>query len=473
MNLDVIIDLAQDVHLSAINLKGKPLELFKILREKPSIRDVDIIKDWYGEDKLGSNYLWKIKQRLFRTLLDFHLGKPPEEFGNALQKDFFHCQRINALANILIGRNRPKAAIILAEDAIKKAIKHQFTGIVISLAKILLYHYGVIGGDRKKMEGFRKTLQTSLEVQQWEVLAETYYIDIVSSFPATKKVPLELLQRAVTYLGELTPKLNQLHSTRFHLLTFNLIVVNEKMKGDQIGIVESCQKALDYFKEKKNVPRGVYFAFNYSQIPPLIILGKFHRLEEATTASLALSPTGSFNWVAIQQYQIIGHFYQGQFEEAYHLISQYKSEAQKHDTLHEMWLVLEAYVHLFTNRSYRLQRFLNEVPVYSKDKRGMNINLLIIQILFHLQRRQFGRIIDKTKAIQHYATRYLYDDSTLRSNCLIKMILVAEKYKFNGMLVEKRTADLLDKMSAAPIRDIDVEPVKYEVLWEKVLQLLK
>ena len=49
--------------------------------------------------------------------------------------------------------------------------------------------------------------------------------------------------------------------------------------------------------------------------------------------------------------------------------------------LDEQWRIIEAYANLLdinTGQVFRVSRFLNEVPIFSKDKRGNNIAIIVI-----------------------------------------------------------------------------------------------
>lgn len=73
---------------------------------------------------------------------------------------------------------------------------------------------------------------------------------------------------------------------------------------------------------------------------------------------------------------------------------------------------------------FKVSKFLNDTPLYSKDKRGMNIALLVFQIVWLIFARHHNETIDHMEAIEKYSTRYLKRDDTFRSSCFIKMLLV-------------------------------------------------
>ena len=123
-------------------------------------------------------------------------------------------------------------------------------------------------------------------------------------------------------------------------------------------------------------------------------------------------------------------------------------------------------------KRFKLGKFLNEVPKFSKDKKGMNINILIIQILVLLKDRRWPSIVDRIDALKAYIYRHLKSESTLRSDTFLSMLAVLPKSAFQWDQVEARPAQLRNQLQQGPILSVDFEIVPYEDLWEFVLELL-
>ena len=121
-------------------------------------------------------------------------------------------------------------------------------------------------------------------------------------------------------------------------------------------------------------------------------------------------------------------------------------------------------------------KFLNSIPIYSKDKRGMNIPILIIQILFLIVKKDYGQLIDRMESIQKYSSRYLRADANIRSNCFINMLLQIPKANFHKIGVERKSQKYYDKLLTNSIKisnqAIEVEIIPYEDLWEFILESL-
>lgn len=473
MLLDIIKELSQAFKIPAEELKEKEQALLAYLEEKPESDNEELLFHLYGGGSNNRIYLHYLQQDLLNKFQNQVLQDAPKGKLTSTQRNYFECHKLNATAYILLGQNQRNAAVKAADLALRRAFKYDFTDIIVSTATLLRRHYGVIVGDKIKMYSYHDTVETYSKIKALEEKVEFYYIDVRSHFPQSKKVTSKLIEKAQRYVEEIKPHIGRTRSYRFHVLSYSLIMAVAQMQAQPIEIVNVGQKALRYFDNQIATTVGVYFIFNYDMIPALIQLGEFEQATQTIKSCLNISNKGSHNWVITMQYQIIAHFYSQEFEQAWELIKETKPQAKKHDNLYEMWVILEAYAAFLTGQKFRLQKFLNEVPTYEKDKRGMNINILIIQILYSLQRKKYEQIVEKVEAIRSYSYKYLREDETYRSNCFIRMLLTLKPCRFKRSMVEKRAAELLEKMSAAPIRDIDMEPVRYEVLWGKVLELLK
>ena len=197
---------------------------------------------------------------------------------------------------------------------------------------------------------------------------------------------------------------------------------------------------------------------------------------------------GFFNWYVNVYYLTLGYLHSNQFNAAYkiHLIGKDHSLFNKQPSvIKELFLINDAFIHFLllikklapqTNKSdFRVSKFLNEVPEYSKDKKAFNISILIAQVLFLLSDRKYNKIIDRMESLQLYAYRHLRNDETIRSQCFIKMLGEMVKADFRRTGTEFRTNKLLQKMKDALAIDpflIENEVIPYEDLWEMILEQL-
>ncbi|MEM8525123.1 MAG: hypothetical protein AAGG68_10785 [Bacteroidota bacterium] len=125
---------------------------------------------------------------------------------------------------------------------------------------------------------------------------------------------------------------------------------------------------------------------------------------------------------------------------------------------------------------FRIGKFLNEVPEYSKDRRVKNIPILIAQIIFMIHRKQTGKVIDRMDAIKQYCGRNLRYNEAVRSNAFIMALMEIPKRSFNKIAVERHIGRFTKRLEEVPLhlsgKNFDLEIIPYERLLEYVLEEL-
>ena len=125
---------------------------------------------------------------------------------------------------------------------------------------------------------------------------------------------------------------------------------------------------------------------------------------------------------------------------------------------------------------FKIGKFLNTTPVFSKDKRGINVSILLMHISYLLQRRDYSSIIDRIDSLNQYAYRYLRKDDSFRSNCMIKMVIQMAKADFNPIRTERYTADMRTELGRVKLagsgENIEIEIIPFEVLWSIMFKAL-
>ena len=126
---------------------------------------------------------------------------------------------------------------------------------------------------------------------------------------------------------------------------------------------------------------------------------------------------------------------------------------------------------------FRIFKLMNDLPVHSKDKSGINIAILVLQILFFTDAKKYDEIEERVDALKQYSYRYLKKQKSIRSSSYIKMLIQMTKANFNSIRTERYTTELLKKLESVPLelseQPLEVEIVPYEHLWEITLDLLE
>ncbi|MFM7823611.1 MAG: hypothetical protein ACKPB3_07540, partial [Bacteroidota bacterium] len=146
----------------------------------------------------------------------------------------------------------------------------------------------------------------------------------------------------------------------------------------------------------------------------------------------------------------------------------------------EKWRIFEAYLEYAepisspVRRKFNVSKFLNEVPVFSKDKAGYNLSIIIAQVLLARKTNELHRVVDREESLKIYLSRYIKKEKHLRSYYFLKMIQVMVRYDFDPM----KTSQIADKFFMKMKQSGQASPetseiIPYEWLWTDLMARLR
>ena len=436
-------------------------------------------------DKLKS----RLHDRMINTLFFIDVNQP--NFTDS-QKAYYNCYKNAATVKILLGRYGREHAIPLAIKTLGTALYFEFTDIALNLAKDLRTHFGTIIGDDKKSSHYNRIVQTQSRLYMAELKAEEHYSSLISNFVSSKSTKPELIKIAQKYSEDLQGLLQENDSFRLNFLFFLVFTLRYELENNYVGTLEVSKSAIQYFKQRK-IPASPNILWNFwmKKLQCYIQLSQYNSAEEASKKCITLPPLGANNWFSGLNYSMILFFHYQKFNKAFEIYQQattnnkYKKLPPSYS---EPWRIHEAFIFYFIRigkidvsnqkklKTFRINKFLNEMPTYSKDKYGINITILILHVLFLLLDGRYGEIIDRMESLNTYTHRYLRKDHTFRSNCFIKMLLQLPAASFHKEAVIRKAKKFKDKLESVPLEEanqsVEIEIVPYEMLWEFVLDSL-
>lgn len=460
-----------------------------------TLTEEEVAKEFFFGDSVHKDmYFGRLKRQLFKRLTNtlFFIDVNQPEFSD-VQRAFYTCYREFAVTKMLIGRGARKAAIPMAEKLLRKAIQFEFTDLVLNIARLLRLHFGSIKGDRKKFLAFNKIYKEHLQVFQAESLVEEYYVDLATYIANSSATKEEIAETAEVYSDDLKSMKLPFRTRDFDYFSYLVHTLRYEVVNDYKNMLATCQEAVALFEvEHPQAQKTIVFIFRLKMMACHIQLGQYIQGEKTIQECLKMDIENVINLFGLYNYYMILLFHSEQWQKAFSIFQKvvkhptYKSLP---DNVVEQWKIYEAYVHFLIAakkisvpesaeeiKTFKVGKFLNDMPTYSKDKRGNNITLLILQVLFLLQRKDFGGVIDRVEALNAYCHRYLRKDSTFRSNCFIKMLMVLPQAHFNHTAAIRKTAKIRKRLEEAPLETANqssqLEIIPYELLWNFVLETL-
>ncbi|NND06037.1 MAG: hypothetical protein HKN87_06640 [Saprospiraceae bacterium] len=428
----------------------------------------------------------KLRDRLFNTLFFIDVNK--SKFSDA-QKAFYQCHKDLMVVKLLSGRYARKAAISLATRTLQKSKKFELTAVSIELLRFIKRYHALYTGDLKSYNKALIDLRKHEHDLQLETKAVDYYEDIHIHYRKNLHLGKKVRDRARMYIAELEKDCMVCKTFLLNHMTFSLIGFIENIENNLSKVVENCDRAIRFFNGKPYVSPHFVGGFYYNKLLSISKLGDYGKGNRIFTKCRSTFERGTLRWYKSHEYYFILCMHTGRYAKGPILIQEVCSTREfkyQNERRIERWRIYSAYVHYLQSigklmegndfKKFRLNKFLNEVPKYSADKRGYNVPVLVIQILFLIQEGKYDQLSDRIEAIEKYTFRYLKKDNNFRTNCFIKMLLQVPKRHFHRVAVERHANPYLEKLNRESVNrsseTFEIEIIPYEHLWEYVVESL-
>ena len=385
----------------------------------------------------------KLKKRLYNRLLNtlffidvkkYHKGKK-EKIKDSLYKEYSQIMLIS-------GQGHRELAIKMASKLIEKSIHYEAFDLCLLLSSLLQEYYAVWKPNNRFLN-YYTGVYDEITKKNEELRKVTFvWTDLVKSLMSKRTNQLNS-ESSSKYLSKLTT-LNNLKGSSFifDYRLFSSWIIFFWLKKEFTKQLEICNDALDHLEaiNQKYSIHGLSFV-NYKGIAELN-LRKYKNAEITLNSILNNFPLtpGKIHWYNVQNYLFLTKVLLRKYEGAFKIVSevvQLRGFSKTDKKWKEPWLIKEAYVNLLIKvgkiektifegvhlRKFRINKFVNEVPHFFKDKRGQNVSILIAQFIYLLIENKTNEMHDRLDGLKQYSYRYLRNDSTLRSNCFIKMLL--------------------------------------------------
>jgi len=431
----------------------------------------------------------RLKNRLINTVFFVEAN---QSMFNDLNIANINCYKEWASAKILINRNAKRSGINICLKVLKQAKKAEIMEIIEAIAKDLRNYYGTRKYDKKKFEEYNALVNESILIRQKELKAEEYYLRMTQHYMRGKPSQADLLADVTQYSKLLRDDIQKYPTIR--MLFFGGLVEVAKLMciNDYKATIKFCKEILSKLLIKPVVFKNGIASFSFQMMVCFIQLKEFDEGKQIFEQVKKYIVPASFNWYKGYELYMYLLFYTSEYQlayETYKLVAKTKLFSQLPAYVKETWLIFKGYLHFLkeidliqikTNDKeflkFRLGKFINEVPQYTQDKRGANISILVIEILFTILQKNYNRAIDRIEAIEKYTSRYLKKDDNFRSNCFIKMLLEISKGGFHRIAVERNANKYRKRLDEMPLEKAkqahSIEIIPYEDLWELILNSL-
>ena len=444
----------------------------------------------YKEDKKAPAYQ-KLRKNLRDRLLNslFVIDLKQSSYTDR-QKAYYECYKEWAAAKILFGKNARHAALGLALKILKVSRHYEFTELNVDICHTLRLYYGTIEGDYARFQKHTEELRYLEALWLAENQSEDYYLELSIGAVHQKAAKTDNRSQAEQYLEQLAPSLEKFDSYQLHLCARLIEAGIYSSVNDYEALIGVCDRAIGFFEKKAYTASVPLQVFHYQKAICAIQLDRIDEAAHCLVESQQYAEEGSFNWFKAHELSLMILLRQKRYGPAVDLLSTVMGHPAFEDlpeNVQAIWKTSEAYLDFLlqigklphkgtTGRTFRFSKFVNDMQVFAKDKQGMNLHLIIIEILSYLSSKQTDALIERAEALDKYRLRYLQSDEVRRSNYFLKMLLQIPKCAFRKDEILKKTAQDFEGLSAIPIKmanqTLEIEILPYDSIWTYVLDVL-
>jgi len=448
--------------IKRINILGKEQradELHQILYRN-SAATIDQTREEIGLDPSAFSLLMN---RSFDAFVNTALAMRTDNSLDKRLSIYRSLKKTEALVEIMIFEHSIAKAIPIAEQTIKKAMKYEFNDVAASLSYWIYYYYSVLDTNRDLYNRYKKIhfqCKAKLEAEQQ---MQHLYCEFCMEFNISNMVRMERIAKEVRII------LGSRESYRTYYIGYNLLAVYYITAGRYNDVIETCQKALDYFNSTTRKSNSPLFSFNFRMLPIYIITGDLFRAVECLKECLSLFDEGTNNYYLAKRYAMVIALHQGDFDLAFRLSESGDTEKMVGRTK-EYWKLITAYACLMTDQRLKLGKLMNELPFIQSDKTAYNVNIYMLEMLHYLAAGKPEQIIDRLAALESYTRRYLNSANNIRPRTILNAVIDLARNNFNSFDVQKYARKLDKNPIDQTGQDVDLEIVPYEMLLDFIDQ---
>ena len=432
------------------------------------------------------------KKRLYNSLLFIDTTLP--EF-NDYNRAYVNLMQQWSVAKSLQHRGARAAFLEIAEQALKVAQQFEYTDAEFDVLKAIKMTTLPYPGSHKTFLQRKEQYIRCKETYQAELLAREAYEDLL--FPLIKKKGFRKEQACIAFelVEKLKPYAEQVQTVGFQYYYRIIDLYGSILQHDWEKALIKAGSAKTFFLEKPFQPLFCIIAFSHQLAGAMIMLNQFEDAYKECSLLLPLLSDEHTNWFKTNELMVVSLMYSGNYPEAWEI----QKSVQKNKNYYrisqmdkEAWLVFKGYLSLLGKlgilelsprekgeiEKFRLSSWLNDLPLYSQDKRGANIPVLLAQAIFLLLDDRYDEFDNRIEALRKYRQRNLDPENEhVRSHIFIRMLETVPKNGYQPDAIEEDAQEWLKKLGDYDPdimdRNYELEVVPYERQWNWVLGILR
>lgn len=456
--------------------------------------------DISANNKVGDQSYSKTKQLLIEKLLSLVCILNLDSATYSLYMvNHFSAKRELFVAEVLQWFGLHNALYyIVTRRTLRKAKKYELTDIQYGCFK-LLRNYESKRGSIKKCEEYARKVNETLNILLVESRVENIRTRLNASLNKQMSPDEKTLQLFVDQIEWIEGDVSR-YPTRTVMINYFISAgLIYRLSGDFEKAYGLYQQYYSYLNDNPAIANGARKAeVCYYLVRCCLMMRDYDKGFHYARLRTECQPVGAVNEFAFMEAYCLLYIHSKQHHKAGDIFRWVKSHKDLYgnDKRVEKWGIIEAYIRLFLSNSdplalpesvtiygniFNVSRLLNEIDETRQDRHGMNIAILVFQVLYLLKERKFKALDERINYIKNYVQNTIRPDSTklyYRTDCLFKMFALAQENQYAYDKTKHTTAVLLQKMKAFQAPDVSdchhvEEVIPHEQSWQLFIRALE
>ncbi|MGI4884204.1 MAG: hypothetical protein ACRYFR_04520 [Janthinobacterium lividum] len=468
--------------------KMKENKLVAVLAEGQESTRAQLVRTLYGKGTANTEASFrKLHSRVMAKMLNHLYFLDYSDQRHLVSKRHeLECLSLFHKALVLYNESESSLAVRLLNKCLELSQRDGFTRYGIQAAGLLRVLYA----QQQQKPQYRAVTKALLELQKvrtFEEEADDIYSDIRLAIAGTVKMRRELLPVMPAYLV----KLEELHRKAKSVDTGNYVyqtrLAQQELMGNYAEIIKITAEAARQLKAGKLNPHRFDLRFNHfmSVYAHLLSRQAEKGLKLAAVYDKDFHPS-SANWFYFQEHYLLLALHAGDYVQAQQVLQTATGNAsfgKQRAAAQQRWELFRAYVDFVQPparptpvRRQQMEQWALTIPEYSRDKRGHNVAILVMQVMYFLRQRDLDAVLLRADRLRKYQQRHLREAANLRTRLFLRLLLLIVEQEFDPARSARQAATLLKQLEDAPPPGeafAEVEIIPYETLWQLALQELR
>lgn len=432
----------------------------------------------------------RFRKRLMNTMFFLDVNLPS---ASGYDRAYYSCNKDWTLVKILMSNNAVATAAALARQILTTALKYKFADVIVNCSRILRKHSAETE-EEKEYEEYDQYIKKFSTVLDAEIRSEELYQRVIMGYFKPINKSENLKDEINEYCDALVSLSEEIYSP---IIFYNMYLVwtfRYEMVHDFESMLEVCNQAEKFIENNPLYYQDDKLAtFQVKKMSAYLHKRDFKNGKTNAEKCLLSFPAGSDTWFTFMEYYLLLALHTDNHINAIAIFNRAKenSKFRKLDAeVKEKFRIYEVYLNyiieslgeenpiLKTQRkkTFRANRFLNDPLIFSKDQRIFTILLVIGQLLFLLEKKNYNQVIERIDRLKSYANRQLKREEYYRVIQFIRLLQQLAKAEFQPDNMTN-TGKYYDRLIETPFffRGLinEMEVIPYEKLWNLLIARLR